>query len=646
MSQQLVLKDAAKSKLTRADITSLGFKFLTKQQTEELTGKPVRAYKIPYVNNSKNSTKEFFRIKFLDPVYNHKDKLVKYWQSPGTNPRLYFPSIGKIEWSKIKKDPTIKLFITEGEKKAACACKHGMYTIGLGGVWSWKCKRLKQSLITDFEDIKLDGREVCIVFDNDVHENSDVMAALQAFSQALTREGAVVSTIKLPFNTQKMGLDDYIAVHSIEAFNSLEEEIFVENEELWKMNSETAYVEALDAFYVFKSNTLCKANSLSGSVFSNRSFVRYTDEGKVKKVNAAKEWLEWPYRRTHTSLNYLPGQEEVCAGNTLNTWRGWGIQPKEGNLAPWHRLMDYTFKGKPEERKWFEQWLAYPLQHPGTKLNSAVLLHSDQQGTGKSLVGYTMRRIYGDNNFSVVSQTNLHSDFNSWAKNKQFVLGEEITGSDKRREADHMKMLITQETIEINEKYQTPYCIKDCINYLLTSNHPDALFLDRQDRRYFICEIVDTPLASEFYHNVFDPWKNSEDGPAALFHYLLNIDLKGFVPQAAPPMTDAKRSMISLSYSDLDMFVSEMIEQDDCKELVTLEELRAKYEAESGGKNVSRAAIAKSVRRAGGRKLPVTKVDGKAMNLWAMKHVKKWQAASGLYRAKQYLKITEKKNKY
>ena len=32
-------------------------------------------------------------------------------------------------------DPTVTIIITEGEKKAACACKHGLPTIGLGGVF-------------------------------------------------------------------------------------------------------------------------------------------------------------------------------------------------------------------------------------------------------------------------------------------------------------------------------------------------------------------------------------------------------------------------------------------------------------------------------------------------------------------------------
>ncbi|MFZ0630231.1 MAG: hypothetical protein WA374_09135 [Acidobacteriaceae bacterium] len=37
--------------------------------------------------------------------------------------------------------------------------------------------------------------------------------------------------------------------------------------------------------------------------------------------------------------------------------------------------------------------MAYPLQYPGTKLYSAVVLWTAQQGVGKSLLGYTMQQI-------------------------------------------------------------------------------------------------------------------------------------------------------------------------------------------------------------------------------------------------------------
>jgi hypothetical protein len=95
-------------------------------------------------------------------------------------------------------------------------------------------------------------------------------------------------------------------------------------------------------------------------------------------------------------------------------------------------------------------------------------------------------KIYGQN-FIKIKSKDLYDTW--WAENRQFVLGDEISGSDKRAEADMMKAMITQEEVNINIKYIPQFSIPDCVNYYLTSNHADALFLEDEDRRFFVHEV-------------------------------------------------------------------------------------------------------------------------------------------------------------
>jgi hypothetical protein len=69
--------------------------------------------------------------------------------------------------------------------------------------------------------------------------------------------------------------------------------------------------------------------------------------------------------------------------NAINRWRGMGCTPQTGDVAPWKMFLEQLI---PDEvaRKWFGQWIAYPLQHLGAKLETAVILWSVQQGTGKT----------------------------------------------------------------------------------------------------------------------------------------------------------------------------------------------------------------------------------------------------------------------
>ena len=82
----------------------------------------------------------------------------------------------------------------------------------------------------------------------------------------------------------------------------------------------------------------------------------------------------------------------------------------------------------------------------GTKLNTAVVMWSVQQGVGKTLIGDTIGRLYGDN-FRTISAVELHDRRNEWAKGCQFVLGEENASSDHRADANMLKHFITGETI-------------------------------------------------------------------------------------------------------------------------------------------------------------------------------------------------------
>jgi hypothetical protein len=236
-------------------------------------------------------------------------------------------------------------------------------------------------------------------------------------------------------------------------------------------------------------------------------------------------------------------------------WKGWGCEPKEGSVQAWHDLLGFLFDGAPKERAWFEKWCAYPIQNPGAKLYASAVLWGPETGTGKSLIGYTLGRIYGDN-FAEIGNADLHASFNEWAVGKQFVLGDEITGSDRRNEADKLKQLITQQKLRINTKFLPTYEVLDCLNYYFTSNHPDAFFIDDQDRRFFIHRVPHIRKERVFYRN-YMVWLNNGGAPA-LFHYLLNLDLGDFEAAAPAPVTNSKLEMVDHSRSDIASFVANL----------------------------------------------------------------------------------------
>jgi hypothetical protein len=360
-------------------------------------------------------------------------------------------------------------------------------------------------------------------------------------------------------------------------------------------------------------------------------------EIKRKKVKTAQKWLEWESRFELQKIDYAPGQPRIYDDH-WNTWKGWGCEPVKGSVAPWSALLDHIFKANKEARLWFERWAAYPFQHPGTKLFTNVLIWGTHHGTGKTLVGYTLRDIYGENAVEI-SDENLQSAFNAWAQHRQFVVGEEITGTDRRQDANRLKRMVTREQVEINTKYQPTYSVRDCINYYLTSNHPDTLFMDDTDRRGFVYEVVGAPLSLEFYKE-YDAWRKGP-GPSHLFYYLLNLDLGDFNPTAPALATHSKTQMINDNKSDLGSWVLGLREDTEAAlrvlgdsasqsaELVSGPNLLRCYDPTGDGK-VTANGLGRELKRAGFRQanngVPLRTIHG-LQRLWIIRNQEKWAAS-------------------
>lgn len=226
------------------------------------------------------------------------------------------------------------------------------------------------------------------------------------------------------------------------------------SELLHKLNDEIAVIKKRGAVYVLEQNALVKDTARLAKLDFGTwrcEMPPATADRKPKEVSALDEWLKWKSRRTHSDLVYAPGEDEVV-DDELNIWGGWGCEPGADDVAPFLELVTYLFReSESESKEWFLNWLAYPLQNPGTKMYSAVVLHGPIQGTGKTFLGEIMGDIYGEN-FSLLSQDDLAASFNEAFARKQFALADEIIAANDHKAADKLKNMITRQSILINRK--------------------------------------------------------------------------------------------------------------------------------------------------------------------------------------------------
>ena len=528
----------------------------------------IRALRLPYFDlDGKDSG--FYRIRYLEDMPGFAGQVAKpqrYAQEPDTLNWVYLPKLG-VEgpnWSSIALDSSIPIIITEGELKAACACLHGYITIALGGVSVWQSSKKQIPLLPPLDKFNWKGRPVTIIFDSDATDNPNVAAAQLRLADELLRLGAVpsIATLESSSDGRKQGLDDFLVEGGDLSAVLAESRSTQLGKALVSLNERFAYVKDQDVVIELSTMRRVKRDGFIHGLLANNRIVEYrpSAQGQQKRVevSAPAEWLKWTVRRAVGTLVYCPGAMRIHEDD-FNLWQGWGCEPSKAktvNVTPWRELLDFLFDGSPKEREWFERWCAYPLQNPGAKMYSAAVIWGPETGTGKSMLGYTLGKIYGTN-FTAIGNDELQSAFNEWAVGKQFVMGEEITGTNRRHESDKLKSLITQVSLRINMKHLPTYEIRDCTNYYFNSNHPDAFFLDDQDRRYFIHRVPHRRKEREFYKGYID-WLNNGGAPD-LFRHLLELDLGDFDPAAPAMDSKSKMEMVDHARSDVSEFVSNML---------------------------------------------------------------------------------------
>lgn len=550
----LVVKEAKKA---------LGMEIITKESMADIGMPPIAGgFKIPYFNIHGQQT-EFFRVRYLEDTRKGFAKATaskpqRYSQPAGTVNEVYMPPM--VDWEEVLQNTEIPIVLTEGELKAACACALTIPTAGLGGVWCFKSKEASLPRLPWFDIVKWPRRKVYITYDSDAVTNIHVLHAETTLAKILTAKGALVYIVRLPTlgGARKTGLDDFLVARGAAEFKELlaEAKTYKQAEVLHRINEEMVYVRIPGI--ILELSTLHKMG-LRQFTDLHYANVHYTEivqtatMTKEVKKEAAKEWVKWEGRSEIARMLYRPGADRILEDG-YNVWPGWGARPQLGDVEPWRKLLDYIFAGEWPARHWFEQWLAYPLQHPGAKLYTAAIVWGIYHGTGKSLIGNTIKKIYGKNATNVTDK-NLQESHNEWCENKQFIMGDEIAvGSNKRDIADRLKNMITQTEIRVNPKFIPSYEINDCMNYYFTSNHPDAFFIEDNDRRFFVHEVKDPPVGLPFYEE-YAAWMNSDAGINALFAYLLKLELKGFNPSGHAFLTASKTSMIEGGKSDVARWV-------------------------------------------------------------------------------------------
>lgn len=630
----------------------LQLRWVTPEEAQKILGQPnlrVGGILFPYFDTNGKVLPRECRVRLLPDLREGWDDTTpalnfpKYLQPAGTAPRVYFPPL--CDWAALVKDDA-PLIITEGEKKAIAGCLAGFPTLGLGGVWSFAQGDTGQTLIPDLTQINWLRRPVYLGYDSDWRSNKHVRKAARVLAQRLSIRGSEVKAICFEDDVDgvKVGLDDYLVKYGAEAFGDfLEQAMYLtpERAALLEYLDRYVLVQTLSAAWDTKEAVLFTRNKLMDSE-PHDWLDTLTPTGRTVRVTKAKLWWEDPTKRVARRLVLKPDQPEITAEGDLNTFRGWGLKPRKGELGPWFELLDLVFQGQQKDIAWFEKWLAYPLQHPGAKLHQAVFVYGGQ-GVGKTAIGLVMLDIYGKGmSGRLIQDREIFYGFNGWLATTLFALGDDLAFEERRKSRSVLKSLIDAEMVEINEKYVPTYSIPNLCNFYFTANSPAALPLDPHgsNRRFFV---IEAPMSrtrdTEWYTKVFNNWRHRDNlaGSAAVYHRLkYEISLEDYEPNGDAPDSEAKELVVETSRSNVEAWVQRS--HSYCHyELILPEELYTIYRESTGDRRTSQGTFASALRSVAS---PLGQHrDGESrVSLWAFRNVDKWKRARPASRIEHYRK--------
>ena len=291
--------------------------------------------------------------------------------------------------------------------------------------------------------------------------------------------------------------------------------------------------------------------------------------GDEKRPRLAKVWFMHPSRLMGVVGAWPIGQEPE---NGINLWRGFGIEP---NDSDWPTIDDYLLNvvcgGDEEACKYLQRLLAWKVQHPMLPTEVALVLQSDESGTGKSSFGKVLSRIFGHGAKTVADANLLFGRFGETLIGTQVIVLEEALFAPAKSMTDKFKSMVTESTWTVDVKNKAPVSIPNQALFLVNTNHARAIDAMADDRRHFVLKVSsDRAGDAEYWQRLThaagtDPTQADLPGFGeelrGFLQSLLTFDLGRWHPRLDIPQTAALQEQKLLSLDGVALLVHEMIEE-------------------------------------------------------------------------------------
>ena len=254
------------------------------------------------------------------------------------------------------------------------------------------------------------------------------------------------------------------------------------------------------------------------------------------------------------AVEYLPGGEQFYMRggvHYLNTWSDSRIEPdwSPAAIKAGKRFIEHVRRLVPNEveAELTLDYIAALVLCPGRKFRWSLVLKGDY-GNGKTAIADAVRAILGGKNVSSPENDQLEERFTDWLDGAQVVIIEELMGEDRQSLENKLKTFVGNDTVTIRPFGKKARKAPNRTNFLMFTNHDNAIKLAVTDRRYCVIQTSDA-LAMEdkaYFDALYDEGIRKYPGGilAALMEREENLDAFLAIASGRAPSTEAKAEMV------------------------------------------------------------------------------------------------------
>jgi hypothetical protein len=289
--------------------------------------------------------------------------------------------------------------------------------------------------------------------------------------------------------------------------------------------------------------------------YSNRWKVLIGHDGKPERMPLAKWWHMQPKRRQYLGgIAYMPEEGGHDGSDVLNLWTGFSVAPAEGNCEQFlSHIREVLCSGVEEHYEYLIKWMATIVQRRA-RTGIAVLLRSDEEGTGKGFFAEAFGGLFGRHYQQINNPEQMLGKFNDHLQRLSLVNADEAFFAKDPRHRNALFGLITERKFNVEPKGCGVFEAVNHLNFIITTNARHAIPVGPTARRFFALNVSNAHVGDTDYFDAMEDELKGGGQQALLHHLLYRVDLTAFDLRKVPK-TAALREQAAHSRSGIDALI-------------------------------------------------------------------------------------------